>query len=227
MFSVGCVPLPARKPGTLVHELYCDVCWGNYCKRCHFCPAFLTFYLISSIQTDLVSVPVPSLVLNPTCAATVAATAADRAPWVQLASLSSAKSGLLLFRSKQCKQRPYGGMKERMIGIAVDRWRECATDSQTVGTSWGRDLFCSPLLRFTVPLSHSFPCLLLSLLSPCFSLCLTFPWLGCDLFCSLLMLSVAILRGLTGYKDGQCVYTSLECGIASTLPWLSVCVCGG
>lgn len=24
-------------------------------------------------------------------------------------------------------------MKERMIGIAADRWRECATESQTVG----------------------------------------------------------------------------------------------
>lgn len=87
----------------------------------------------------------------------------------------------------------------------VDRWRECATESQTVGKSWGRDLFCSPLLRFTVPLSHSFPVYFYpSSLPP--SLTVWLPWLGCDLFCSLLMLSVAILRGLLAMRMDS-VYT--------------------
>lgn len=84
------------------------------------------------------------------------------------------------------------------------------------------------LLCFTVPLSHSFPVYFYPSSLPR-SLSVWLPWLGCDLFCSLLLISVAILRGRTGYKDGQCVYTSLECGIVSTLPYLSVrgCICVG
>lgn len=97
-----------------------------------------------------------------------------------------------------------------MIGNTVDRWRECATEPRTVGMSCGRDLLCS-----TVPLSHSshrLSSLLLSVVLPC--LCF-------GSFCSPPMLSVAILDG---YKDGQCSYISLKCGIASTLPWLGVFV---
>lgn len=83
------------------------------------------------------------------------------------------------------------------------------------------------LLCFTVPLSHSFPVYFYPSSLP-FSLSVWLPWLGCDLFSSLLLISVAILRGLTGYKDGQCVYTSLECGITSTLPYLMRgCICVG
>jgi len=107
-------------------------------------------------------------------------------------------------------------MEERMIDILVDRWRECTVKSQTVGKSWGRDLFCTPLLRITFPLSRTLSVYMYS----SFSLCLA----SLAVLWFVLFSSIAICcysQRLAGYKDGQCVYTSLECGIPSTLLLLS------
>ena len=76
------------------------------------------------------------------------------------------------------------------------------------------------------PSSSLLPRLLLSPPTP--SLCVWLAWLGGDLFCSPANAICCYSQRLPGYEDGQCVYTSLECGIASTLPWAEcVYVCGG
>lgn len=83
--------------------------------------------------------------------------------------------------------------------------------------------------RFVLLSSAALHCPSFSLLPPVysypsFSLCLTSPARPWFVLFSANAICCYSQR-LTGYKDGQCVYTSLECGIASTLPWLSVCVC--
>ena len=78
-------------------------------------------------------------------------------------------------------------------------------------------------LCLTPSLSTSIPPSLAPSLSP--SLCLTsLAGLWFVLFSSNAICCYS--QRLTAYKDGRCVYTSLECGITSTLPWLTVCVYG-
>lgn len=93
--------------------------------------------------------------------------------------------------------------------MALNRWRECAAESQTVGKSWGIDFLGTPPLCLTVPSSLSFSVYSLSL-GP--SVCL--PVCAAICFPQPLVLSAAFLKSLQGWT----AYTAFSSVPSHQLP---------
>lgn len=174
-----------------------------------------TRQVLMSCDAPLMSSPAPSFVFSPARAAPFAAAAtAGQTPAVRLASLSCAKSDLLLFGSKQKRNE---GKDDRHRSRQMEGMRHRVPNS---GESPEGEI-CSALLRYA-PLSFLTP-------SPVYfyppSLSVWLLCFGCNLFCSLLMLSVAILRGSLATRMYS-VYT-LSSSAASHQHchgWVGVCV---